>query len=340
LLASSLTILTSLFGYPSAHQLHHRARNGWFERSTPHTLRVPTHRRFQAAPEYPDFNALPNQALQLTDHSAFQSIHGRFWRLTGRSGLPGQRAGRPAVERPYVIQPMAMKTSRTKEEEMKNSETKFEPLKFQEKNPEEMIAISESFYLDMKKRRTVREFSDRPIPDEVIKNALRAAGTAPSGANMQPWYFVVVSNPEMKREIRKAAEEEEKAFYQSRAPEEWLSALEPLGTDEDKPFLETAPCLIVVFLKKTTVDEEGKEHKNYYITESVGIATGILITALHLSGLATLPYTPSPMKFLNKILGRPDNERPILILVTGYPNSNAKVPVISKYHLDQIASFE
>ena len=233
-----------------------------------------------------------------------------------------------------------MKTSKKQEERMKNPETNFEPLKFQEKSPEEMLAISESFYLDMKRRRTVREFSDHPIPNEVIKNALLAAGTAPSGANMQPWYFVVVSNPEIKKEIRKAAEKEEKAFYQSRAPEEWLRALQPLGTDENKPFLETAPCLIVVFLKRVTVDEEGKEHKNYYTTESVGIATGILITALHLSGLATLTYTPSPMKFLNKILGRPDNERPFLILVTGYPNPNAKVPVISKYQLDQIAAFE
>ncbi len=223
---------------------------------------------------------------------------------------------------------------------MKNPEAKFEPLKFQKKSPEEMLAISESFYLDMKRRRTVREFSDRPIPIEVIKNALLAAGTAPSGANMQPWYFVVVSNPEIKKEIRKAAEKEEKAFYQSRAPEEWLRALQPLSTDANKPFLEKAPSLIVVFSKRVTVDEEGKEHKNYYITESVGIAIGILITALHLSGLATLPYTPSPMKFLNRILGRPDNERPVLILVTGYPDRNAKVPVIRKYQLDQISAFE
>jgi len=220
------------------------------------------------------------------------------------------------------------------------TETKFEPLKFTEKSPEEMIATSQSFYLDVKKRRTVRGFSHRPIPDEVIKNALLAAGTAPSGANMQPWHFAVVSNPETKREIREAAEKEERAFYQSRAPDEWLRALQPLGTDANKPFLETAPCLIVVFLKKKTVDEEGIAQKNYYTTESVGIATGILITALHLSGLATLTYTPSPMKFLNKILGRPDSERPFLILVTGYPSSNALVPRISKYQLDQIATFD
>ena len=222
---------------------------------------------------------------------------------------------------------------------MHNPETKFEPLKFQEKSPDEMIALSESFYLDMKRRRSVREFSDRSIPYEVIKNALLAAGTAPNGANMQPWHFVVVTNPETKKEIRKAAEKEEKAFYQKRASEEWLEALQPLATDENKPFLETAPCLIVVFLKKVTVDGEGNAYKNYYPTESVGIATGILITALHLSGLGTLTYTPSPMKFLNTILGRPDTERPFLILVTGYPSSDAKVPVMSKYQLDQIATF-
>ena len=222
---------------------------------------------------------------------------------------------------------------------MKNPEKKFEPLHFREKSREEMIAISQAFYLDMKKRRTVREYSDRPLPDEVIKNALLAAGTAPSGANMQPWHFVVVSNPEIKKEIRKAAEKEEKAFYQGHASEDWLRVLQPLGTDENKPFLETAPCLIVVFLKKVTVDDKGKEHKNYYPTESVGIATGILITALHLSGVTTLTYTPSPMKFLNKILGRPDTDRPFLILVTGYPSPKVKVPVISKYQLHKIATF-
>jgi nitroreductase len=223
---------------------------------------------------------------------------------------------------------------------MNMTETKLEPLKFAEKSPEDMIAASRTFYLDMKGRRSVREFSDRPVPDEVIVNALLAAGTAPSGANQQPWHFVVVSNPETKRKIREAAEKEERAFYQGRAPDEWLKALQPLGTDENKPFLEIAPCLIVVFLKKTTADESGIEHKNYYPTESVGIATGILITALHLSGLATLTHTPSPMKFLNKILARPDSERPFLILVTGYPSSAAFVPTISKYQLNQIATFD
>ena len=157
------------------------------------------------------------------------------------------------------------------------------------------------------------------MPVEVIENCLLAAGTAPSGANLQPWHFAVVSDPEIKRQIRDGAEEEERAFYNQRATEEWLDHLAPFGTNEIKPFLVDAPYLIVVFLKTFTVDEEGKKFKNYYTSESVGIATGVLITALHLSGLATLTHTPSPMKFLNKILGRPDYERPYLILVTGYP---------------------
>ena len=219
------------------------------------------------------------------------------------------------------------------------TETKFEPLKFTEKSADEMISASRSFYLDVKRRRTVREFSDRAVPDDVIKNALLAAGTAPSGANRQPWHFVVVSNPETKRDLREAAEKEERAFYQSRAPDEWLRALQPLGTDENKPFLEIAPYLIVVFLKKYNVDKNGMESKNYYTAESVGIATGMLLTSLHLSGLATLTHTPSPMKFLNKILARPASERPFLILVTGYPASNASVPKITKFQLDQIATF-
>jgi len=220
------------------------------------------------------------------------------------------------------------------------TEKQFSPLKFTERKADEMIATSRSFYLEMKRRRTVRDFSDRPIPGEVINNAILAAGTAPSGANQQPWHFVVVKNPETKRKIREAAEKEEREFYQGRAPEEWLKALQPLATDENKPFLEIAPCMIGVFLKKNTIDKEGVAHKNYYTTESVGIATGILITALHQSGLATLTHTPSPMKFLNKILGRPDNERPFLLLVTGYPGKDAMVPNISKYKLDQIVSYD
>ena len=220
------------------------------------------------------------------------------------------------------------------------TEAKFTRLKFTEKPPEEMLAAGRNFYLEMKKRRTVRDFSDRPVPKQVIETAISAAGTSPSGANQQPWHFVVVSDPAKKREIREAAEVEERAFYQGRAPDEWLDVLEPLGTDENKPFLEIAPYLIVIFLKKTTIDENGITHKNYYPTESVGIATGILISALHLSGLATLTHTPSPMKFLNQILGRPDNERPFLVLVTGYPSDEAEVPKISKYSLAEVTTFD
>jgi len=219
------------------------------------------------------------------------------------------------------------------------AENKFKRLQFKEKGTDEMIEASDSFYATMRERRSVRNFSTRPIPDKVINNALMAAGTAPSGANMQPWHFAVVSSPEKKKAIRIAAETEEAAFYRERATEEWLDALKPLGTDEKKPFLEEAPCLIVVFMKKTTIDDEGVEHKNYYASESVGIATGMLITALHFSGLATLTHTPSPMKFLNRIIGRPDSERPFLILVVGFPDKKAKVPLITKNKLNQIASF-
>ena len=219
------------------------------------------------------------------------------------------------------------------------AEPQFEPLKFTKKTHDEMIATSKSFYNDIKCRRTVRDFSDRPVPNELIKYAIMAAGTAPSGANMQPWHFAVVSNPILKKQIRMAAEKEEKAFYQTRASEEWLKALEPLGTNENKPFLEIAPNLIVIFSKTLTKDKNGIIFKNYYVRESVGIATGLLITALHLSGLATLTHTPSPMKFLNKILNRPESEIPFLIVVTGYPAPNAQVPVISKYNLEQIATF-
>jgi nitroreductase len=219
------------------------------------------------------------------------------------------------------------------------TENTFVPLNFQEVSVDEMVAASRAFYQDMKRRRTVRQFADRPAPLEVIENCLLAAGTSPSGANLQPWHFAVVSDPEVKRRIREAAEEEERTFYNERASEEWLDKLEPFGTDEVKPFLVDAPYLIVIFLKKFTYDEGGNKFKNYYTSESVGIATGVLITALHLSGLATLTHTPSPMKFLNAILDRPDDERPYLILVTGYPSDEARVPQISKRALDQIATF-
>ncbi|MGB0848442.1 MAG: nitroreductase family protein [Thiolinea sp.] len=191
----------------------------------------------------------------------------------------------------------------------------------------------------MSQRRTVRDFSEHPIPQEVLEYAIRTAGTAPSGANMQPWHFVVVKNTALKKRIRTAAEIEERELYEHRASEEWLDALAPLGTDANKPFLETAPALIAIFLKKFTLDEAGNKHKNYYTAESVGIATGMLITALHNAGVATLTHTPSPMKFLGKILERPDYERPFLLLVCGYPADEIMVPDIQRRELGDIATF-
>ncbi len=204
---------------------------------------------------------------------------------------------------------------------------------------DEMRRRLAEFYAEVDRRRTVREFSDRPVPRDLIETALKAANTAPSGANLQPWHFVVVSGAETKRRIRQAAETEEREFYEHRASPEWLAALEPLGTDADKPFLETAPYLIAVFLQKYGRLEDGRKVKHYYPTESTGIATGILITALHHAGLATLTHTPSPMKFLNEILGRPSNERPFLLLVTGYPADGARVPDIGRKSLAEFASF-
>lgn len=203
-----------------------------------------------------------------------------------------------------------------------------------------MKEAARAFYDHIRKRRTVREFSARPVPRDIIENALRAAGTAPSGANMQPWHFVAVANPALKSRIRTAAEVEEKEFYEHRASAEWLKALEPLGTDEHKSFLEDAPWLIAVFLKKFTFDEQGNRFKNYYTTESVGISCGFLISALHWAGLATLTHTPAPMKFLNQLMERPKVERPYMIIVTGYPADDAKVPVISKEPLEKIATFK
>lgn len=219
------------------------------------------------------------------------------------------------------------------------SESKRQLLAFERKDAQEMVDASRTFYETMKRRRSVREFSEEPVDRAVIENALLAAGTAPSGANMQPWHFVVVSDPLKKREIRLAAEKEEREFYTHRASEEWLEALEPLGTDERKPFLEEAPCLIVVFLQKFTHDDKRGRLKNYYTSESVGIACGMLLAALHLSGLATLTHTPSPMRFLNELLGRPADERAYMIIVVGYPKENTRVPVIAKKSLDQIATF-
>lgn len=189
---------------------------------------------------------------------------------------------------------------------------------------------------DLSRRRTVRDFSDREVPQDIVDAAVRAAGSAPSGANTQPWHFVVVRKPETKAEIRKAAEAEEHEFYTRRAPEQWLKALAPLGTDEHKPFLERAPLLIAVFYERFGVDAQGEKYKTYYSIESAGLACGMLIAALHRAGLATLTHTPSPMKFLRDILGRPRNEAPFLLLVVGYPEADAQVPDIQRKSLEQI----
>lgn len=202
-----------------------------------------------------------------------------------------------------------------------------------------MRARAAAFYEELRARRSVRSFSPAPVPREVLEDALRAAGTAPSGANLQPWKFVVVGDPARKRRIREAAEAEERAFYGGRAPAEWLEALAPLGTDADKPFLEVAPTLIAIFAESHGVAADGARSKHYYVQESVGIATGFLIAALHHAGLATLTHTPSPMGFLSKLLGRPPHERPYLLLVVGYPAEGARVPTLRKKALDEIAVF-
>ncbi len=220
------------------------------------------------------------------------------------------------------------------------SDVEFRPLDTYRQYPiADMRERAADFYAEVKRRRTVRDFSDRPVPVEIIEDCLLAAGTAPSGANLQPWHFATISNKEVKRRIREAVEAEEKEFYQRRAPQEWLDALAPLGTDWNKPFLETAPFLIAIFSQPYGLLPDGRRVKHYYATESVGIATGILITALHHAGLATLPHTPSPMNFLNEIVGRPSNERPFLLLVVGYPAEQATVPVINKKTLAEIATF-
>ena len=204
---------------------------------------------------------------------------------------------------------------------------------------EEMRARLEDFYSEMNRRRTVREFSDRPVPRDIIETALKVANTAPSGANLQPWHFAIVSGPETKKNIRDAAEAEEREFYTHRASEEWLAALKPLGTDDHKPFLETAPYLIAVFMQKFGELPDGRKVKHYYPAESTGLATGMLIAALHRAGLATLTHTPSPMKFLNEILGRPKSERPFLLLVAGYPADDARVQDIRRKTLEEFTSW-
>ena len=205
----------------------------------------------------------------------------------------------------------------------------------------EMAARAEAFYAEMKRRRTVRDYDERPVPRAVLEAAIRAAGTAPSGANQQPWHFAVVTDPAIRRKIRAAAEAEEREFYSGRAPAEWLEALAPLGTDEHKPFLETAGALIAIFGEPYRFKPDGTKVKHYYVPESVGIATGFLIAALHQAGLATLTHTPSPMGFLNEYCRRPAHEKPYILLVVGYPAAQCRVPVAGgiKKPLAQIASW-
>ncbi|MEM0952980.1 MAG: nitroreductase family protein [Pseudomonadota bacterium] len=206
---------------------------------------------------------------------------------------------------------------------------------------EASLGRAQDFYEAIRSRHSVRHFSDAPVDRAVIETCIRAAGTAPSGANHQPWHFACVSDADTKRAIREAAEAEERAFYGGKASDEWLDDLKSLGTDADKPFLETAPWLIGIFAERYGVDEQGNKRKNYYTAESVGIATGFLINALHEAGLATLTHTPNPMKFLNRILKRPENERPYILLVVGYAADDAMIPRAAtvKKPLDQIASF-
>ncbi len=203
----------------------------------------------------------------------------------------------------------------------------------------ELIARATAFHEEMARRRTVRDFSDRPVPRAVIEACLRTAGSAPNGANLQPWHFVSICNPALKREIRVAAEAEEREFYEHRAPNEWLDALAALGTDARKPFLETAPWLIAIFSQPFRILPDGRRLKHYYATESVGIATGFLVAAIHRAGLVSLTHTPSPMGFLNKLLHRPPHEKPFLLLVVGHPAEEAVVPDIKRKPLAEISSF-
>jgi iodotyrosine deiodinase len=221
------------------------------------------------------------------------------------------------------------------------AKSKFIPLKmYREYSTKTMNKRARDFYLEMKRRRSVRQFSNRPVPLEIIENCIRVAGTAPSGANMQPWHFVVVKDADLKTKIRIAAEEVENEFYHRRAHREQLQVFSDLGTDAHKPFLEEAPYLIVIFARRYYLGSDGEKVKHYYVGESVGIATGLLITAIHHAGLVALTYTPSPMNFLTKILNRPAEEKPFMIVAAGYPAKNAVVPDISKKSLVEIVTFK
>lgn len=267
-----------------------------------------------------------------------------------QAGAPGSwqsgRAGRRPVGFPGLTAPCGpcagprqSPTPDAQATPMSPAPPVFDPLvTYEEYPPEEMVARSQAFAAMMQRRRTVRQFSDRPVPRAVLDACLEAAGTAPSGANLQPWHFVAIADPALKREIRAAAEAEEVRFYRT-APAEWLAALAPLGTDEHKPYLETAPYLIVVFAQRHGTSPTGARVPHYYVLESVGIATGILITALHQAGLVTLTHTPNPMNFLNRLLGRPAAERPVMILVTGFPAADAVVPRIARKPLPQIVTY-
>lgn len=217
---------------------------------------------------------------------------------------------------------------------------RFVPLSTWRERPlEEMKQRAREFAEEMSRRRTVRMYSDRPVPRQIIEDCIRAAGSAPSGANLQPWHFCAIGDAAVKTRIRTAAEAEERDFYENRAPQEWLEALAPLGTDSNKPFLEVAPWLIACFVRMWDELPDGRKVKQYYAQESAGLATGLLIAGLHHAGLVTLTHTPSPMGFLNEICGRPANERPFILLVTGYPADDAQVPDIERKALEEISSF-
>jgi nitroreductase len=213
------------------------------------------------------------------------------------------------------------------------------PLVFTHRSTDDMEQRAHAFYDEMRLRRTIRDFAPTPVPRSIIEDAIRTAGTAPSGAHKQPWHFAAVQSSGVKAQIRRAAEEEERAFYGGRASQEWLDDLAPFATDAHKPFLETAPWLIAVFARPFDLGADGERHKNYYVSESVGIACGLLIAALHHAGLATLTHTPSPMKFLGDVLGRPSHERALVLIVAGYPTDDARVPDLDRKSLGEIASW-
>jgi len=215
------------------------------------------------------------------------------------------------------------------------------PLEFSELPEDQMRDRATAFYNTMRQRRTVRDFADRLVPRELIETAILTAGTAPNGANHQPWHFTVLGQGPLRTQLREAAEAEERAFYQGKASEEWLDALEPLGTDANKPFLETAPWIIAVFAQRRGGPQPGDDKKNYYVSESVGIACGLLIASLHQAGLATLTHTPNPMGFLTELCERPSTEKPMMLVVCGYPAENAEVPVhaLEKKTLNDISDF-